>query len=413
VIGGTFVRPPGAAPLFGMNIGADPAQDRLDPTTAGKVYHHPDYQQALARLDIVVLAYFPGWNGDTDGSIIRQSVQAIKSHNPALKVAQYTLQNDSPDDPSRTFNDDIIVKLDQMNWWLRDAVTGAKLRWSSQYFAYDINSTTWTPADENGDRYPQWKAKRDFARFYGPVPEFDVWYFDGAMRYSRVLQANWRLDGVNVASQHPEVQSAFRDAQAAHWAAAAALAPGRLQLGNADNDLGYFEYRGKLGGSFLEAQMGKSWSLETYYGWPTMMERYFAVTANLKPPKLVGFNVWGAIDDYRFFRYAFISCRLHDGYFSYTDAARGYNSVPWFDEYEVAFGAAIDPPTMTAWSNGVHRRRYEHAMVLLNPNAEPRTVTVEPGWRRILARQDPVTNDGTPVTTLTLAPKDGIVLVRQ
>jgi hypothetical protein len=52
-------------------------------------------------------------------------------------------------------------------------------------------------------------------------------------------------------------------------------------------------------------------------------------------------------------------------------------------------------------------------MVLVNPNDDARTVTIEPGWRRILARQDPVANDGTPVGTLTLAPRDGLVLVRQ
>jgi hypothetical protein len=40
-------------------------------------------------------------------------------------------------------------------------------------------------------------------------------------------------------------------------------------------------------------------------------------------------------------------------------------------------------------------------------------VQIEPGWRRLLAAQDPVANDGTPVTYLTLGPKEGLVLVRQ
>jgi hypothetical protein len=396
-----------------MNIGADGAIDAIDPSSGGKAYHDPEYQRALARMDMVVLAFHPGWKGDTDGTVIRQTVQAIKALNPALKLGQYTLLNDSMDDPAKSDNGDVIAKLDQMNWWLRDAVSGAKLRWSTQYAAYDINITTWPQPDENGDWYPQWRAKRDHRLFYGPVPEFDVWYFDGTMRMSRVNQANWRLDGINVSSQDPQVASTYRNSHVAHWAAAAALAPGALQMGNPDNDLGFVEYRGRLGAAFLEGMLGKPWSLETYQGWPAMMERYFKVTANLAPPKLVGFNTWGAVDDYRWFRYAFASCRMGDAYFNYTDNVKGYTSVPWFDEYEVAFGAAIDPPTLAAWSNGVHRRLYEHAMVLVNPNADPRTVTVEPGWRRILARQDPVTNDGTPVTTLTLAPKDGIVLVRQ
>ncbi len=123
--------------------------------------------------------------------------------------------------------------------------------------------------------------------------------------------------------------------------------------------------------------------------------------------------MWGEVNDYRFFRYAFASCRLGDAHFNFTDNAAGYTSVPWFDEYEVSFGAPLDPPTLQPWSNGVHRRRYQNAMVLVNPNADARTVTLEPGWRRVLARQDPVANDGTPVGQLTLGPREGLVLVRQ
>jgi hypothetical protein len=52
-------------------------------------------------------------------------------------------------------------------------------------------------------------------------------------------------------------------------------------------------------------------------------------------------------------------------------------------------------------------------MVLVNPNADPRTVSVQVGWRRLLAAQDPQTNDGSAVKTITIAPKDGIVLVPQ
>jgi hypothetical protein len=292
-------------------------------------------------------------------------------------------------------------------------VTGDLKQWSSAYWAYDVNITDWSAPDLNGDRYPQWLARRNFQRYFSPVPEIDVWYFDGIMKYSRISQANWRLDGVNVSSQDPEVASRFRQAQAAHLATAAALAPDRLQIGNADNGLTYAEYRGLLSGAYLEGMMGKSWSLETIYSWQVMMERYFTVTANLKPPALTAFNVWGEVNDYRFFRYAFASCRLADAHFNFTDNAAGYTSVPWFDEYEVSFGAPVDAPTLLPWSNGVHRRRFQNAMVLVNPNPDARTVAIEPGWRRLLALQDPVTNDGTPVSQLTLGPREGLVLVRQ
>src|SRR5512146_1329766 len=44
-VGGTYVRPPGAARLLGMNIGA-------------KNYDDPTYQAQLARLDVVILGFY-------------------------------------------------------------------------------------------------------------------------------------------------------------------------------------------------------------------------------------------------------------------------------------------------------------------------------------------------------------------
>ncbi|MCM5679307.1 putative glycoside hydrolase [Schlegelella sp. S2-27] len=400
-VGGTYVRPPGAAPLLGANIGA-------------KHYDDPAYQQQLARLDTVILGFHPGWRGDTDGSKIRSAVVALKTLNPSLKVGQYTILNEHTDDPSKTSNHDTLAKLAATDWWLRDAVTGAQTQWSTSYGAYDINFTNWSAPDAHGERYPQWLARRNAQTYFLRVPEFDIWYFDNVMKHSRVRQANWRLDGHNVSSQDPAVAAAYRQGHALHWAAAEAHAPGRIQMGNVDNDLSYPEFKGRLSAAFLEGMMGASYSLEGRPdGWRLMMQRYFSAAAHLRPPALVGFNVHGSPGDWRFFRYAFTSCLLGDGQFSFTDPAVGYSSVPWFDEYEVAFGAPLDAPTLTAWSNGVHRRRFEHAMVLVNPNDDARSVQLEPGWRRLLARQDPAVNNGTPVSQLTLGPKEGLVLVRE
>ena len=384
-----------------MNIGA-------------KNYDDSTYQAQLARLDAVILGFYPGWKGDTDGSVIRRAVQAMKSRNPAMKVGQYPILNEASDQTTTSANADIALKLDAMNWWLRDAVTGAKTQWTTGFSAYDVNQSAWTQPDANGDLWPQWLAKRHNQKFFALVPEFDIWYFDNVMTNSRVTAANWKLDGSNWSSKDATVAAAYRRGHVAEWQTAAAVAPGRIQMGNTDNDLSSPEFKGQLGAAFLEAMMGKSYSIETWAGWVPMMQRYFAVAANMKSPAMLGFNVHGSPTDYRFFRYAFTSCLLGNGYFSFTDAAAGYSSVPWFDEYEVALGAAAEPATMTEWSNGVYRRRYDNALVLVNPQIDPRVVTIEAGWRRLLAAQDPATNSGQAVSgTLTIPAKDGLSLVRQ
>ena len=400
---GAQAAPPGAREgypkLMGMNIGA-------------KNYHDPKYNADLSRLDVAILGFHPGWRGDRGGEVIGRTVRQIVARNPSILLGQYTILNESSDDLVRTAaSRDRIDKLNDEDWWLRGA-DGAKTAWTQQYSAFDINFTEWSRADRNGDRYPQWLARRDFQRFFEPVPEFRIWYLDNVMARSRVSKADWKRQGRDVSSRDPEIEAAYRRGQAAHWQAIRKLRPDALLMGNADSDLSLPEYRTQLDGVFHEGLMGKSWSLERTAGWAAMMKRYLGVKANLRPPAIVGFNVAGEPGDYRLMRYALGSCLLGDGYFSYTDDRAGYSSVPWFDEYDVRLGKALDPPQTDAWSNGVYRRRYERAMVLVNPDATPRTVAPGPGWRRFKGQQAPAVNSGEAADEVTLAPRDAIVLVK-
>jgi hypothetical protein len=103
---------------------------------------------------------------------------------------------------------------------------------------------------------------------------------------------------------------------------------------------------------------------------------------------------------------------LDDGYFSFSDKALGYSSVPWFDEYNFKLGHAVSGPPAAAWSKGVWRRDFQNGVALVNPATVSRTVTVESGLRRLAGAQDPAVNDGAVVSQVTLKPKDGIVLRR-
>lgn len=390
------VRGDGYPRLMGMNIGA-------------KNYQEPAYIDALSRMDLVILGFYPGWRGDRNGEKMSAVVRELKAQNPGIRVGQYTVLNESSDDPRKSANRDRIEKLNAENWWLRKA-DGSKAAWTGQYSAFDINSTEWTRPDRNGDRYPQWLAKNDNQQYFARVP-FDVWYLDNVMVRSRVPKADWRQDGKDVSSTDADVQAAYRRGMAAHWAAARKLQPDLLLIGNVDSDLSSPEYRGQLNGAFLEGLMGKSWSLERR-GWRVMMQRYLGVKANLREPAIVGFNVAGDPRDHRFFRYAFCSSLMGDGYFSFTDEAKDYSSVPWFDEYDVRLGKPVDPPQSSPRESGVYQRRYEHALVLVNPGDVPQQVSVGAGWRHVEGKQDASVNNGEPVTQLTLQPRDGVVLVK-
>lgn len=143
-----------------------------------------------------------------------------------------------------------------------------------------------------------------------------------------------------------------------------------------------------------------------------LAQRDNGVMANTRAPHLIGFNVHGKTNDYRFFRYAFSSCLLGDGFFCFTDDAKGYSSVSWFDEFDFKLGAAISMPSTAEWTNGVWRRDFERGIALVNPTKRRLTVELEPGFRRLPGNQDPAANDGNPVASITLEAKDGIILCR-
>ena len=383
--------------LLGMQIGEKHYDDRT-------------YQQQMARLDIVILGFYRGWGNAEGANTMRGVVRTLKKANPHLLVGQYTLLNEASDDPHNDAENDKQAALHAHNWWLHNAA-GQRMQWTAHYNHWDINITEWSKPDRSGKRYPQWLAERDYRYFFQPVPEFDIWYFDNVMSRPRIDAADWKGMGRNQAGSHAEIQRAFRRAQQEHWTVARKLAPRAILVGNPDNDLSYPEYRGRLQGAFLEGLMGEPWSLYENEGWQAVMERYHNVFHNLAAPRIVGFNVVGAANDYRFMRFALSSCLMNDGYFSYTDRARGYSSVAWFDEFDARLGKAIDPPQQRPGRDGVFRRRFEHGMVLLNPTKTPKRVRLEPGYVHIVGSQAPQVNTGKPATIVELEAEDGVLLL--
>lgn len=382
--------------LLGMNIG-------------NKHYHEPTYQAELAKLDIVILGFFKGWQprkGYTHGVAVRD----IQKRSPKLSIGQYTILNEARTVASDAAMADIITKLSQHDWWLRNSL-GEMVQWTKQYSAWETNFTHWAKPDSNGERYPQWSARRNSEVFFRGVPELRIWYTDNVMYRPRV-RADWDGDGVDDAQDVPGIQAAWRSGYRSWWESIRALHPDIWIIGNADSDLSEPEFFRQLDGVFLEGLMGKPWSLERRQGWFGMMKRYRNVEKNLRGPRIVGFNVWGNPADFRFFRYALASCLMGDGYFNFTDEKRGYSSVPWFDEYDVKLGKALGPWVEKPWRDGVWRRDFEGGVVLLNPGDQTLSIELESGLKRIAGKQDPVTNNGQAVSKVLLPPRDGLILVK-
>ncbi len=272
-------------------------------------------------------------------------------------------------------------------------------------------------ADESGYTFNQWFAHWVFTQFVLGTPSIDGLYTDNVFWTPR-RDGDWNRDGRIDSHSDGQVRTWYREGYRQYVDTLRQLMPGKYQIGNiADwgiDEAAYPEYQGMLNGGVLEAMIGMPYSVETWGGWRKMMSWYRKAAAALAPPKLAVFHQVGDPADYQAFRYGFASCLMDDAYFTFSDQSVGYHGVPWFDEYDVQLGNALDSPPSAPWISGVYRRDFDRGIVLVNPKGNgSRDVTLEAGFTTIKGSQDPAVNSGKTVRTVHLKDRDGIILLLQ
>lgn len=390
-------------------------------------YDQTSYQAQIAKLDLAILGMYNGWGN------MAAAVNAIKVINPEILLGNYTLMTEVYKDSSNAATAERWTKLSSSvgpngigDWWAYDN-TGAHTDWAAGAFqGWDTNLTLNVTPDANGDRYPQYAAKLDYRQVIQNVG-LDIWYCDNNFWKPR-SDADWNRDGTNDSKDTISVRNQWRDGQRAYYDVAKTLAPGMSLMVNADSDLNgtgpypggtdvFTQYQSVAHGGLMERIMGETWSAETWGGWSTAMGWYRTLKTNLIGRKLIVFDVTSPGTDYQYLRYAFGSCLMDDGYFF---ANVDNNQIPWYDEYDLAgtastkwLGTAVDAPPTSAWQLGVYRRNFSGGCVLVNPKGNgSRTVTIEAGYTRFTGTQAPSVNNGAAASSITLADRDAIFLVK-
>jgi len=391
----------------------------------------PQYRQALARHDIVIMGMWRNWSGtDTvtnERLGIRDVVVDIKRRaasigNSGILIGKYTNLMETSSIPDKTSTVDKREKLNSEigpgypinnDWWARTKDGEHTSSWRG---TWNTNVTEHVTRDRNGDTWPEWAVRRDYEEFFQKIPEFDIWFFDNWFYRPRV-KADWDGDGVNDDRNSEAVRRTYRKGFINGLRRARQLAPNLIFLGNVDGNpqenvgmLTEPEFKGQIA-ALYEGAIGTTWSKERWLGWKSMMNQYQTTLENARDRILI-MTVRGDATDYATMRYGLTSCLMDDGYYYYTAVDANYRSALWFDEYDVNLGFAIDPPQFSPWQKGVYRRRFQNGMALVNPKGNgTRTVQIDPGYSRISGSQDTVKNNGQEVSSLTLAERDGIILV--
>ena len=225
----------------------------------------------------------------------------------------------------------------------------------------------------------------------------------------------------------------------------ASLGPAALVVTNGTT------YSADFNGQVFEGWPGKTWALSDwndYFGGngnPPSYASYPYSLANGATPKLstvigIGGVAYSGTNgtanfttaDWAYVRYSLGTALLQDGFYAYDDSTSGYfTDMWWFDEYDNGgagqgylgkpLAAAYKLPTTDPggglpYSNTANTwcRVYANGIVFVNPNVSAVTVTMGKPYTKITGRanySDTTVNNGANVTSVTLAARDGIVLL--
>ena len=87
-----------------------------------------------------------------------------------------------------------------------------------------------------------------------------------------------------------------------------------------------------------------------------------------------------------------------------------------YDEYDVSLGdpigAARSENNFSAFKDDVWRRDYSRGLAIVNPTLSARDVDLGGDYEKVFGKQDPAINDGSIVSTLKLAPRDGLIMLK-
>ncbi len=117
-------------------------------------------------------------------------------------------------------------------------------------------------------------------------------------------------------------------------------------------------------------------------------------------------------------RFGLTSALMGNGYFGFDFGTQNHGQLWWYDEYDVYLGKPSGSPYLEARStpaiirDGVWRRDFQQGTVLVNSTDTLQEADLDGEFEKIRGIQDGIINDGAIVSSVSLPPSDGIILLR-
>ena len=156
--------------------------------------------------------------------------------------------------------------------------------------------------------------------------------------------------------------------------------------------------------------------------WENMTDQYLELEQDVgyESVQVINVNTENTGDDenYQKVRFGITTTLLGNGFFAFDYGTENHSQLWTYDEYDTYLGSPKGDlqntlnPQDTEIDDGVWMRDFEQGAVIVNATASTQTVELDGEYEKLHGTQDMEINDGSIVSEITIASKDGIILLR-
>ncbi|MFA5155197.1 MAG: putative glycoside hydrolase [Patescibacteria group bacterium] len=369
----------------------------------------PAEAKELAKWDLLILDMETQENSP-------DQIREIRALNPQVIILAYLTSQEILDDVDNYNQAYLRQELNRGiydGWWLRDA-SGHKV--SNWPYTSMLNLTDGARPDASGQRFYDYLPRFVTTKLQASGLWDGVFYDNTWGDVSWINSGSLDLNNDGVADSRAAADELWAGGFKKMLANTRALSGGDFII--VGNGRVYDGYQSLLNGMMLESfpsfwENGGTWtgSMQTYLKLPKL---------NLVPPISV-INIYDKNQaNYRRVRYGLASTLLGDGFYSYDYDVTNHGQTWWYDEYGVKLGPAQSGPynllanSSPALRPGLWRRDFKNGLALVNSTDQKQTyVFNKEELEKLRGSQDPGTNSGQKINYISLAPQDGIILLKR
>ncbi len=352
----------------------------------------------LAKWDLLVL--------DMENQVTNpERLRELRRLNPGIILLAYItpqeIRNDALGGPSKMR--DRLARGISSEWYLANDLGAAYSFWQGTTM---LNLAENAP-EHNGKNFNEYLSHFVATEILGS----GVW--DGVFYDNAWKDLTWfsgtRVDYDRNGSPDTGIDQKWYEGMKKLYEDTRAQAPGDpIIIGNG-HTRGYTE---SLNGKMIENFQNHPWS--------EIMSVYQEnqLTRNRPTVNIINANT-GNVENaknYRSMRFGLTSALLENGYYSFDYGDKDHARLWNYDEYGVSLGdplgSARSQTGKSKYAEDVWSRTFENGIAVVNSTGETRGVSLGGEYEKIHGTQDTEINNGAIVAEVTLAPKDGIILLK-